>query len=115
MRTASSLRMDIGTFLINFPLQLGRTSRRDDANVLAVAHRVFPGVRHQQQGHIGDHSDGLPALLTVLRSILSGDMQRISENEPGRLKADAVLALVPFVLGLIPRKFCSSRTVATQV
>jgi len=39
--------------------------------VLAVAHRVFPGVRHQQQGHIGDHSDGLPAWEPGLGGVVS--------------------------------------------
>jgi hypothetical protein len=31
------LRMDLGILLTNLPLQLGCTSHRDDANVLAVA------------------------------------------------------------------------------
>jgi hypothetical protein len=56
----------------------------------------------QQQGYVADHSDGLPASLTVLSSILSRDVQRILENELGRLKADAVLALVPLVLFFVP-------------
>jgi hypothetical protein len=54
---ARSLRMDLGILLINSPFQLSCTSRREDANVLAVTFCVFPGVRHQQQGHVADHSD----------------------------------------------------------
>ena len=83
--------------------------------MLAVALGVFPGMCHQQQDDIADHPDGLPALLAVLGAILSGDMQRIFENELSRLKADAVLTLVPLALGLIPREHCSLIYVTTVV
>lgn len=56
----------------------------------------------QQQEYTADPSDGLPALLTALSSIVPGDMQRIVENKLGRLKADAVLTLVALVLALVP-------------
>jgi len=57
---------------------------------------------NEQQHYAACHANGLPARLAMLDPILSRDVQWIVEYELGGLKADAVFALVAFVLGVIP-------------
>ena len=47
---------------------------------------------------------GLPALLTVFDAVLPRDVQRVIEHQLGCFETHAMLALVDFVFGIVPRK-----------
>ena len=60
---------------------------------------------HQQQEaspSLSRHSQSLPALLPIYHAIGNNYMQRIQKDLARLVKADAVLALVGEVFGLIP-------------
>lgn len=65
----------------------------------------------------------LPALLATLYPIRNADVERIVKNLTCRFEADAVLALIDAVLGLVPLephscipelRYCSYKIVAIQ-
>lgn len=63
-------------------------------------------MRHKQQkntaGSFSHDSDRLPALLTVHHTFRNQNPLRVAKDLTGLPKADAVLALIGEVLGLIP-------------
>ena len=68
--------------------------------------RIFfsNGVRHHHEQPVADLAKRLPALLSVFNAVLQGHEEWIPEHLGGVFKADAVLALIGEVLGLIPFK-----------
>ena len=64
----------------------------------------MPGVCHQEQDDTAHLARGLPALLTVFDAVLPRDVQRVIEHQLGCFETHAMLALVDFVFGIVPRK-----------
>jgi hypothetical protein len=61
-------------------------------------------VRHHHEQPVADLAKRLPALLSVFNAVLQGHEEWIPKHLGGIFKADAVLALIGEVLGLIPFK-----------
>ena len=68
--------------------------------------RIFlsNGMCHHHEQRIFDLAIGSPTLLPVLNTIFDRHEERIAKDFAGVFKADAVLALIGEVLGLVPFK-----------